>query len=152
MSQSFVDSDVPLSSFPLLSSSLLLAGSSASRISKACWNSLAAYWTQSQNTVIPSHYQYLTGFLGYKGMCRSWHVWIWSLTWHLAARYWQAPYICAEKQCFRLRDDVVVKFRLLRMLSVSTEWTHTKKIKKMTTLSSFRERRAWEALWYCEVK
>lgn len=43
MSQSLVDSGVPLSSFPLMSSSFLLAGSSASRISKACWNSLAAY-------------------------------------------------------------------------------------------------------------
>lgn len=43
MSQSLVDSGVPLSSFPLLSSSFLQAGSSASRISKACWNSLAAY-------------------------------------------------------------------------------------------------------------
>lgn len=46
MSQSLADSDDPLSSFPPLSSSFLLAGSSPSRISKACWNSLAAYWTQ----------------------------------------------------------------------------------------------------------
>lgn len=43
MSQSLADSGVPVSSFPPLSSSFLLAGSSASRISKACWNSLAAY-------------------------------------------------------------------------------------------------------------
>lgn len=46
MSQSLADSGVPMSSFTLLSSSFLLAGSSVSRISRACWNSLAAYYTK----------------------------------------------------------------------------------------------------------
>ncbi|TNN42051.1 hypothetical protein EYF80_047774 [Liparis tanakae] len=43
MSQSLADSGDPMSSFPLLSSSFFIIGSSESRMSKACWNSLAAY-------------------------------------------------------------------------------------------------------------
>lgn len=43
ISQSVVESFNPLSSFMYFSKSLLLIGSSISRISKACWCSLAAY-------------------------------------------------------------------------------------------------------------